>query len=197
MNEDKLILLLRMTEHTDTVSDQQLSALLNDREIRAYYETMVWLKQAFQTKTETPSLIRQEQNRRPSWARYAATVVITLLAVASLVVAAVCLSNGKSKDFSPAVETSESVVEKAQVFDGNTAPAIMAKKTYENETLRAILSDLAQYYGMEVSYATQDTPSLRLHFIWNPTDDIDTVIDLFNHFDHIEINRQGKTLFVK
>ena len=197
MNHDKLIQLLRMTEDTDTVSDQQLTAFLNDKEARAYYETMVWLKQAFQTNTETPSLTRQEYNRRPSWMRYAATIVIALLAVASFVVAAVFLWNGNSHNNSPAVEASEPVIEKGHVVDESTASVHISKKTYENETLGAILSEIAQYYGMDVNYANEDTPSLRLHFIWNPTDDIDTVIDLFNHFNHIEINRQGNTLFIK
>lgn len=197
MSDDKIIHLLRMTEHTDTMSEQQLTAFLNDKEARAYYETMVWLKQAFQTNTETPSLIRQERNRRPSWMRYAAIIVIALLAVASFVVAAVFLWNGNSHQTSPAVEASEPVMEKVQTADESTASVKMSKKTYENETLGAILSEIAQYYGMDVNYANEDKRSLRLHFIWNPSDDIDTVIGLFNHFNHIEINRQGNTLFIK
>ena len=88
-------------------------------------------------------------------------------------------------------------MEKAQVFEENSAPVPMSKITYENETLGVILSDIAQYYGLDIDYANKDIPKLRLHFIWNPADDINTVIALFNHFDHIEINRQGKMLYVK
>lgn len=186
-----------MTEQTDTMSDQQLTTFLNDKEARAYYETMVWLKQAFQTKTDTLSYPLHEYMHRPSWSRYAATIVIAMLALASCVVAAVYFWNGKSNDTSTSVEMSEPVIEKAQDVEENAISDQISKKTYENETLGVILSDIAQYYGLDVRYSSQDTPSLRLHFIWNPTDDIDTVIELFNHFDHIEINRQGKTLFVK
>lgn len=197
MNDDKIIQLLRMTEQTDTMSDQQLAAFLNDKEVLAYYETMVWVKQSFQAGTNTPSYQLHEHWRRPLWMRYVATIVIALLAVTSFVVAAVYIWKGNSNETNKTAEITTPAPEKAQVVEENTAQVVMSKMTYENQTLGAILSDIAQYYGMDIHYANEDTPSLRLHFIWNPSDDIDSVIALFNHFDHIEIKRQGNTLYVK
>ena len=54
MNEDKLISLLRMTEQAESVQENELMALLSDKETRAYYETLVMLKQAFQVSAAAP-----------------------------------------------------------------------------------------------------------------------------------------------
>ena len=92
MNENNLLLLLRMTEQAESWQEKELKSLLSDKEIRAYYETMVMLKQAFQVKTDTSSVCSlhvPSQNRM--WSRYVATIVIALFAVASIVFAAVLL----------------------------------------------------------------------------------------------------------
>lgn len=197
MNENNLLLLLRMTEQAESWQEKELKSLLSDKEIRAYYETMVMLKQAFQVKTDTSSVCSlhvPSQNRM--WSRYVATIVIALFAVASIVFAAVLLWNGKSSEASSTVEWEKTTMEKAKEKNEVGSIAEISKKTYVNEPLEVVLSDIALYYGMEVIYSNPHTQTLRLHFVWNPNDDIDTVIGFFNHFDNIEINREKNTLYV-
>lgn len=197
MNENNLLLLLKMTEQAESWQEKELKSLLSDKETRAYYETMVMLKQAFQVKTDTSSVCSlhvPSQNRM--WSRYAATILIALFAMASIVFAAVLLWNGKSSEASSAVEWKKTTMEKAKETNEVGPTAEISKKTYVNEPLEVVLSDIARYYGLDVIYSNPHTPILRLHFVWNPNDDIDTVIGFFNHFDNIEINREKNTLYV-
>ena len=197
MNEDKLIQLLRMTEQAEFVPDKELSALLNDKESRAYYETLVMLKQAFQVRTVSPSFHNLHSNlRNRTWSRYVATIFIVLFAMGSIVFAAVYFWKGEAREEPTAVEVQKTTMDEEQILDENRHSADTSKKTYENETLEVILSDIAHYYGMDVKYLSPQTPSLRMHFVWNPADDINTVISIFNHFDHIEISREGNILYV-
>ena len=197
MNENTLLLLLRMTEQAESWQEKELNSLLSDKETRAYYETMVMLKQAFQMKTDASSVYSlhvPSQNRM--WSRYVATIVIALFSVASIVFAAVLLWNGKSSEASSTVEREKTTMEKAKETNEVGPIAEISKKTYVNEPLEVVLSDIARYYGLEVIYSNPHTPTLRLHFVWNPNDDIDTVIGFFNHFDNIEIHREKNNLYV-
>ena len=198
MNEDKLISLLRMTEQAESVQENELMALLSDKETRAYYETLVMLKQAFQVSAAAPSNNRFHSIlRNHSWSRIVATTVIALFAMGSIVLATVYFWNVRSREIPTAVEEQRSTMDKGLFVDKKSLPADKSKKTYDNEPLEVILSDIANYYGLDVKYSSQQTSSLRMHFVWNPADNINTVIEIFNHFDHIEIYREGNTLYVK
>lgn len=197
MNEDKLILLLKMTEQTESLSDKELAVLFSDKEIRGYYETMVLLKQTFQVSAESSSHYSLQSSLRNSrWSRYVATVAIVLLAMGSIILAAVYYWNDGGGEVPLNVETQQTHSVKGQELEKDSLPKDTSKKTYENETLEVILSDIVQFYGLDVKYSNDHTSSLRMHFVWNTSDDIDAVIDIFNHFDHIGIHREGKTLYV-
>ena len=197
MNENNLLLLLRMTEQAETMQENEFKTLLSDKDTRAYYETMVMLKQAFQVKTDAASVYSlHAPSHNRMWSRYVATVIITLFAMVSIVFAAVLFWNGKSGETSSTVEWKKTTTEKAKEIKEIGPTAKISKKTYVNEPLEVVLSDIARYYGMDVIYSNPHTPTLRLHFVWNPNDDIDTVIGFFNHFDNIEINREKNTLYV-
>ena len=198
MDEDKFMALIGMTERSQSIPETELAAFFSDKETRAYYETMVMLKQSYQVRgadSHIQRLCTIQRNRK--WPRYVATIVVALLSMVTIILAAVYWGNYVSKETPLEAEPQQSVIETDDSLGKNEATAAKTKKTYENERLELILSDIASYYDMEVKYSTRETPSLRLHFIWNPTNDIDTVIDIFNHFNHIKIQREGNILYVK
>lgn len=197
MNENQLTHLLRMIDEAETIPDMDLKALLNDKENRAYYETMVMIKQAFHAEpSSSPKNYRLTMHRYRRWPRFVYTVAVALFALVSIVFATVHFWNTGER-VAPSVDEESTVVDQKLTSEGEKTFASIPKKIYDDETLEVILSDMASFYGLEVKYSDRSKSALRLHFVWNPADDIDTVIEIFNHFVKIKISHDGNVLYVK
>lgn len=68
---------------------------------------------------------------------------------------------------------------------------------YDNVPLEKMLSEIADYYGLEVIFENEQTRQLRFHFVWNCKEGIDKVIDNLNHFESLSVTLQDKQLIVE
>ncbi len=68
--------------------------------------------------------------------------------------------------------------------------------SFENKELPVILSAMAEYYHVEVTYANEEAKSIRLLFEWDQKKSLDDNLVLLNSFQQININREGNKLTV-
>ena len=73
----------------------------------------------------------------------------------------------------------------------------MRPVVFEDKELSAILDEVAAYYQYEVVYQNKDARQIRLYFTWDRSQSIDTVIETFNRFERISIQKENRKLIVK
>ena len=192
MSEYNMNSILRMLDHVDELSDAEISSLLNDKEALADYETIVLIRQAFHSSSDTVVFSQQHLFSR----RMVAAIAILLIVVATLGYAAFRFF-GKAAQPDPSyieVPSTEQIITKDTVIgqELTKAPVI-----FENETLQTILSQMCIHYDVTVKYEQEDIKDIRLFFNWNPSDSLVEVVNLLNQFDHLNLYINGKTLNVR
>lgn len=69
--------------------------------------------------------------------------------------------------------------------------------SFENKELPVILSAMAEYYHVEVTYANEEAKTIRLLFEWDQKKSLDDNLVLLNSFQQINITREGNVLTVE
>ena len=70
-------------------------------------------------------------------------------------------------------------------------------KTFDNVPLEKMLPEIAEHYGMDVRFLSEEAKELRLFFTWNPQESIDKVIDKLNQFERLNVKRDGRSIIVE
>ena len=60
-----------------------------------------------------------------------------------------------------------------------------------------MLPEIANYYGMKVSFQNKEKEALRLFFTWNPAESIDKAITKLNQFESLSVKREGENITVE
>lgn len=68
---------------------------------------------------------------------------------------------------------------------------------FEDKELGSILDEVAAYYHCEVEYQNKDARHIRFYFTWERSQGIESVIETFNRFERINIQKENKKLIVK
>ena len=194
MNEEKIKSLLDMIENVEQYSDTEMEHTLNDKETLAFYETIVMVRQALQTKDVRGKSLLSHQGR--FWK--AASVIITLFVVGTIGYAAFHFIGGQSHE-EPTISTSSvsSSRQAEEVVNKEMEEAPMAKTVlFENKTLREVLDYVSETYKVNVRYEEAGLADLRLYFNWDTSEDIHEVLALLNSFDHFHLELEGNTIVV-
>ena len=203
--------LLEMLDNPDAYSEQEIMDIINrDEETREAYRMMVEAKRSSR---------RQQQNDRPddvdaAWQRFSrqlqpelhglkfmkvAAVFIGVLMFSGIVYAAVHFIGSSSR------QESVNQTEETQVADNSKLAKTMeqtdstAQRTvvFEDAELSAIIGEMAAYYHLEVEFQNNETKHTRLYFTWDRQQSIDEVIETFNRFERIHIQRENQHLTVR
>ena len=76
-------------------------------------------------------------------------------------------------------------------------PVKAEPRLYDNVPLEQILTDLSEYYHVDIEYSSEDVRSLRLYYQWEPDYSLDKVIEMLSHFETFNIHREGNKLIVE
>ena len=68
---------------------------------------------------------------------------------------------------------------------------------FENVPLDEIVTEIALYYNKVVDIQNEQAHDLRLYYKWNRKDDIRSIVEDLNHFDHVTLAVEGDSLTVK
>ena len=209
--EEKTMRLLDAQAHPEHYSDEELGEMLDDT------KDVSDLKRALADEDARKEMIdvedawsrfesRQHPARRYAPMKIAASVIGILFACAFAYAASVKLgivSNPFQKEVAVKAKTTAVATAKKDSAQ-DTLTRTMPKKAdetpkvinFDDEELEAILSQMAVFYHVKVSYVHDVVRHIRLHFKWNQANSLDDVITLLNSFQQIDIVRKGDAIIV-
>lgn len=80
------------------------------------------------------------------------------------------------------------------VISSDTIPQ---PRVFENVPLDEIVTEMAIYYNKVVNIQNEQAHDLRLYYKWDRKDDIGSIVEDLNHFDHVTLAVEGDRLIVK
>ncbi|MCR4994853.1 MAG: DUF4974 domain-containing protein [Bacteroidales bacterium] len=213
---DKLELLLDMIEHPERYTEQQISELLADEEMRKHYDVMVRLHGAYLIKEDPPLTFPQregvvtfeDESTLPS--KHPTPSLIgrvrggsPLHRIAAIFLAAAFLG-GLSFAAYRAISTRTDPHQSPQVSApsltgraGEESSGGLSLLSFSNLPLDSILAVVSAHYNCEVCF--RDSAAMGMNFIttWNPEDSLAAFIEHLNMFDGLRLTLQDDTIFVE
>ena len=210
--DNKLETFLRMQEHPEDYSDEDILRMLADDDIQKFYRTMQESEVAMNAtdaaaekstnEESAPQLLTAPLRPGRSLLRYAAAITGSLVLVTGLAFATIHLvrsgsapSADKSRTTATAPDSSRRTV--PQTLPIKVAPAKHAPVIFQNVTLESILQQVSKTYGCQVTYRNDAARNIRLYLQWDEKDSLDDFIGKINHFEKVHISRSENTLTVE
>ena len=182
--------LLKMTEHPQDYSDEEIRKMMNDPDMRAYYELMVSAEAGFSLRKEGHGNHRErsrdskDHESIPMILRIAAIFIgVLLLSGISFAAYRLMVSGGESQ--AQKVEMSDSPQQAASPQQVITEPN--AVRTFENTELQQILQELSDYYHVGVEFRNEQSRHIRLYTKWDTTAPLHQMIERLNGFEKVSI----------
>ena len=182
--------LLKMTERPQDYSDEEIRKMMNDPDMRAYYELMVSAEAGFSLRKEGHGNHRErsrdskDHGSIPMILRIAAIFIgVLLLSGISFAAYRLMVSGGKSQ--AQKVEMSDSPQQAASPQQVITEPN--AVRTFENTELQQILQELSDYYHVEVEFRNEQSRHIRLYTKWDTTAPLHQMIERLNGVEKVSI----------
>lgn len=209
---DKRAMFLDMQDHPEKYTDEQITALLADDDIKAFAETLVMSKRAVMRQTsehvdvddawqqfaEAHSLPRR--NRYKIAAVTTGIVFLSGMALAAVVRWGIFAPTNRNADQPQKPQTERVITTDSLRQDSVAAPKDSVDRspvTFEDAELGTILTQMGAFYHVNVTFGKEASRHIRLYFQWDKHLDLQQQIDLLNAFDRINITLQGNSLNVE
>ena len=211
LREEKRMRFLDMQEHPENYTAEQITELLEDKDIKASAHTMTLTKRAL-TRSEAGSVDVDEAwrtfadshrlSRRRSIKAAAAAISIVFLSGTAL---AAALHWGVFAPSSPSATTvqkpqSTQTVPKAgtrQTADAPRDTVDMAPVTFEDAKLEQVLTAMSVFYHARLVFSNEAARHLRLYFKWDKHEPLPRQIELLNGFERINITYTDNAIIVE
>ncbi len=206
---DKTEKLLRMIEHPELYSEEQLQEMLSDEECRQLYEAMRLSASAFELvngEAKVANELKEEEwnkleaTKFPTlsqqyWTKIAAAI-IGILMLSGITYAAIHIAGS---DSTKAQEQQKEQLSKAPNKAKATTIAENDEQVvlFENTELEKMLNKIAAYYHYEVIYQQESSKHLRIYFTWKKSLQMNEIVALLNKFEHINITEKERVLIVE
>lgn len=213
MNKDeKRLMLFDMQEHPERYTDEQIERLLADEDVKDFLRDLAMVRMA--GKKATPKKVDVDK----AWKEFSNGSYRNRMKIAASVVGIIFLSgvafaavqNGwfKFSTSAKAVEdktATEQIVNSKQLVNDSLKAITTEPKdsldmkpvVFDNAELGTILTQMADFYHVNVEYVNANTQHVRLFFNWNKTKTLEQNLELLNAFDRIQIEYVEGTLMVK
>ena len=213
---------LELQEHPEQVTDEQCQQALNDPQIRELVEQMAFTKrtlknQELQTElpdaeTEWKAFVSKHYSGGKSsndhslfgmmrFSKIAATFIGVILAVgvSFATIHMIKMANSpklqtvqKEQPVSskPSASLREDTVENDSIVN-------MESIVFDNVSLEKILTEIADFYHVEVSLQNDDVLLLRFYFVWKQNDSLQEVIEKLNMFEQVNLIIEDGKLIIQ
>ncbi len=204
--------LLQMMEQPHRYTADQWQEILADDECRELYmlmsKTQCAIDAARADEIITDDIIDAEWQRFRSEKIEAKSEKYSFLKIAAMFVGILMLSgiayaaiyvvrhavNVERTSNNPTQDTR--IIKPLQQTAKTDTIAIPQPKLYDNVPLGEIFEELSGYYNVKVIYQNEDTPRLRLFYLWKPEYTLEKVVEMLNNFEWIQIQTENDTLFI-
>ena len=180
--------LLKMTERPQDYSDEEIRQMMNDPEMRAYYELMVEAEAGFALKRSDTSKVAKRPTRYTISHRFmkAAAIFAGILLLSGISFAAYHFTFGAGSSAeqgkeSPTQEVRESNVHPQEADEPSTI------RTFENAELQQILQELSDFYHVGVKFHNEQSRHIRLYTKWDTAAPLKQIIERLNGFEKVSI----------
>ena len=224
IDSKKWDMLLDLLEHPEKYSETQKAELLGDEEVKVLYQQMVETRQALdfdklKEEMKMPSVdeewkkLKEEKKKSTEvaflWspmrkvAAIAAVLVVSGFAFAAIHLVTLSQQSSEKNDTELVASDDNSAQQvptpQKTYTEENTDTASIAKLplVYENAELQNILTPIAEHFHLQVTYQNESVRHIRLFLQLREDMSIDDIITLMNHFEKVNIRREGQTLIVE
>ena len=209
MTEEKRIeWLLKLQEHPEQLTDEQLQQILADDEMRQLVKQLGFAKRAFKhdaLKNDTPDV-------EGEWEKFAASHSEELeildegeykprlrayLAPRKIIQVVRNISTPKPQQPTTEQTTDIDPVTSlpADTVQADTIP--VEPYIFNNVPLDSMLTAIAAAHGIGVEFENEAARRLRFHFVWKREDSLSRVVEKLNTFEAVNIGMEDKTLVVR
>lgn len=166
------------------------------------------LKQMYAEETDTSEIIDEEWKKFEAkhfspkhswgWMQIAATIVGVLMLSGIAYATIHIVSNTRDDSKSPTQET-QVKTQSAQAINqpAESSDSIPQTRIFENVPLDEMVNELALYYNKVADVQNQQAHELRLYYKWEQKDELTSVVDDLNHFEHVSLVIEEDKLIVK
>ena len=201
--------LLQMMEQPQQYTADEWQEILDDDECRELYTLMSKTQSAVDAaraeKEITDEIIDTEWQRiaKPhsgmSIILKIAALFIGILMLSGITFAAIhIISDHVGGDDNhgnkPIIQQEDSPIQSVSVISSDTIPST---RIFENVPLDELAVEIALYYNKVADIQNEQAHELRLYYKWNRKDDIESIVEDLNHFDHVNLTVEGDRLIVK
>lgn len=209
--------LLEMLDHPESYSEQEIHDLIHrDEETLQTYRLMVGAKYACRHrhdnqevdvdsawqdfskkfKERKEELAQPEPTPRGSRFSKVAASIIGIVLVSGIAFAAYQMTWTVQSTESALVgsQAKDVAVKEVQVVDTDSVPQPVV---YDNVPLEKMLPEIAEHYGVTVTFANAEVGQLRFRFVWNPQTGLEQVLSDLNQFERINVTCKGKQITVQ
>lgn len=224
IDSKKWDMLLDLLENPEKYSETQKAELLGDEEVKELYQQMVETRQAFDfdksnEEMKMPSVdeewkkLKDEKLKSTKvaflWspmrkvAAVAAVLVVSGFAFAAIHLVTHYQQSSEKNDTELVASDDNSAQQvpapQKTYTEEKTDTASIAKLplVYENAELQNILTSIAEHFHLQVTYKNESARHIRLFLQLKEDMSIDDIIMLMNHFEKVNIRREGQTLIVE
>lgn len=213
---------LELQEHAEQMTDEQSQQALNDPDMHELLEQMAFTKRTLKYQ----ELQSEFPNAEAEWkafaskhysdgqttndhslfgmmrfSKIAATFIGVILAigVSFATIHMIKMANSpkpqtvqKEQPVSskPSASLREDTVE-------NDSTVTMESIVFDNVPLEKILTEIANYYHVEVSLQNDDVRHLRFYFVWKQNDSLQEVIEKLNMFEQVNLIIEDGKLIIR
>lgn len=217
---DKIDKILDLIENTEELSPGEIDRLLADPEMRELYDALGEISGAFHASdihVDTDCLEEEwtKFRRRHLYAGWRAVwhrrhaAVIGVVVVTSMVAVGMGIGISMHRQrneseigsaLSHSLVQEISVTQIADSLPKQTGSGMAIDEVpveFENETLEMILAQIAAKNGLDVKYLSTDPKSLRLYFVWDPSQSVEETVAQLDNFERFSVHLSDDTIIVK
>ena len=207
--------LLELQEHPEQVTDKQLQQVLDDPKMCELVEQMAFAKRAFKNE----ELQAEELDVDGEWEKFLAqphsslfthhfslqkmaASFIGVFLVSGMAFATIHIVRMVSSQKAETVQTEQPVLYKpstalpADTVKTDTTSTVQPV-VFDNVPLEKMLTEIAAYYHVEVSFLNEDARQLRFHFVWKREDGLGHAIEKLNRFESLSVRLDENTIIVE
>jgi len=201
--------LLQMLEQPQRYTADEWQEILADDECRELYTLMSQTQSAVDAaradEEVTDEMIDDEWKRltkphsgTPALLKIAAMFIGILMlsgiAFAAIQIVGQRVGEGENHGDRSMIQQEDRTTPSVPVILSDTIPQ---PRVFENVPLDEIVTEMALYYNKVVDIQNEQAHDLRLYYKWDRKDDIGSIVEDLNHFDHVTLAVEGDRLTVK
>ena len=204
--EEKLERLLKMQEHPENYTEEEIRQLMADEECRQLYEQMVHASDAiFANKEEYELNDKEVTSIHPAVKteyrfKNIAAILIGVLMLSGIAYAAFhyVYMSSTEKTIVPTQMATSSMNQEQTVEGIRQDSSITVKPTvFKNTPLKDIVQEIANYHQLSVVVNNHEAAALRLYYPWNPQMPAEQVIGELNRFEKVNLVIKDNQLIIE